>query len=356
MRAKGFPKRCTNRLSNLEIALFFLAVFSVLPAQAAVSEIRKDFLNLTSLLPASAIMAAPSTDGSYLICLSAGNVQTTAPTAVLRWTDENGQFRNFAYPSVNGVPNGCNLIRNGAGSAATIETDGSYAGPYNLFVFGLGFWPSGSQAQAGLSEPFRYSVTGANGADKFSFPGFPWLLAIIAASNCQWTIAAGSAGTLSGAGSNVSTSYGAGSGVFTTLTNGCNYTLIALQFGTPKTGSGPLTDYEYDLLRWTDATYPKMMTIFTPGSEGANILLASNIAEQPNNGIESEELLVSWSNEASPPCAAVVMGTPSGQPGSCVSAAFIAGSSPVQLLTYDTPGQKWGASPAYSAEVDVIQF
>jgi hypothetical protein len=26
------------------------------------------------------------------------------------------------------------------------------------------------------------------------------------------------------------------------------------------------------------------------------------------------------------------------------------------LLTYDTPGQKWGASPAYSAEVDVIQF
>jgi hypothetical protein len=325
-------------------------------AHAAVTEIRKDFLNLTSLLPAGAIMAAPPSDGSYMICVTAGDVQSTAPTAILRWIDENGQFRNFAYPVVNGVPNGCNLIRNQGGTAATIETDGSYSGFYNLFAFGLGFWPNGSQSQGGLKEPFNYAVVGANGGHEFSFPGFPWLFAVIAASNCQWQLAAGSAGTLSGSGSQVSTSYGAGNGVFTTLTSSCSYSLIALQFGAPKTGAGPLTDYEYNLLNWTNATYPKLKTVFTAGNNGANILLASNIAEQPNNGIMSEGLLASWSNQTSVPCAASVMGTPSGVAGSCVSPTFIAPLSPLQFFTYNAPGQEWGRSPTYSAEVDVIQF
>jgi hypothetical protein len=342
-------------------ALWFAVVIILwlarpLAAKAAVSEIRKDFLNLTSLLPATQIMAAPSADASYMICVTAGHVEKGAPTAILRWTDENGQLRDFVYPSVNGVPNGCNLIRNGAYTAATIETDGSYSGSYDLFAFGLGFWPSGTQAQAGLSEPLNYSVTGANGGYEFSYPGFPWLFALITGSDCKWQISAGSAGLIAGAGSEVSTAYGTGSAAFTTLTSGCSYSLITLQFGTPTAGLGPLTDYEYDLLDWTDATYPKLMTVFTAGSGGANILLATNLAEKPNNGIKSEAMLVSWSNQTSVPCAASVIGEPSGQPGSCVSSAFIAPSSALEFLTRNTPGQEWGTSPSYSAEVDVVQF
>jgi len=345
----------TRRMPQVMTAIAFIFLTHIV-TQAAVSEIRKDFLNLTSLLPASAIMSAPSSDASYMICVTAVNVESAAPTAILRWVDENAQFRNFAFSQVNGLPNGCDLIRSQANTAATIETDGSHNGSYSLFVFGLGFWPVGNQAQGGLSEPINYAATGANGGWGFSFPGFPRLFTIIAGNNCKWQLSAGSAGTLSGSGSQVLTAYGAGSGVFTSQTSSCAYALIALQFSTPKSGTGPLTDFEYDLLNWRDATYPKVETVFTAGNNGANILLAGNIAEQPDNGIISEELLASWSNETTGSCAASLLGEPSGEPSSCISAAFIAPLSPLQILTYNSPGQKWGTSPAYSAEVDVIQF
>jgi hypothetical protein len=325
-------------------------------ARAAISEIRKDFLNLTTLLPASPVMAAPSVIGNYLICVTAGDVQSNVPTAILRWTDENGQHRSFTYPSANGIPNGCDLIRNDAATAATIETDGSYDGPYSLFVFGIGFWPDGTESQAGLSEAVTYDFTGANGGYEFSFPGYSWLFAVIADNDCQWQLAGGSAGTLSKSGSQISTSYGTGSGEFTTLTTGCSYSLFALQFGTPQAGNGPLTDYEYDLLDWTDATYPKLMTLFTAGSNGANIVFGGNIAEVPNDGIKSEEFIVSGSNQTSASCSTALVGDPSGEPSSCVSSAFIPPLTALQFFTENTPGQEWGVAPAYSAEVDVIQF
>ncbi len=349
-------------VSSLTIASFRIVLLmgcvlaQPIRAQAGVTEVRRDFLNLSSLLPPSAIMAAPPSDGSYLICVTAGDVEKAAPTTILRWTDENGEFRNFAYPQLNGVPGGCNLIRNQGGTAATIETDGTYSGYYNLFAFGLGFWPGGGQSQAGLKEALNYAVVGLNGGHEFSFPGFPWLFAVIANSNCHWQLSAGSAGTVTKWGSQVSTSYGAGNGVFTTLTGSCSYSLVALQFGSPKAGTGPLTDYEYNLLDWTNATYPKLETAFTGGSNGANILLAINIAEQPNNGIVNEGLLATWSNSTAEACAAALLGEPSGQPSSYVSSAFVAPLSRLQFFTYNTPGQEWGSSPTYNAEVDVIQF
>ena len=328
----------------------------ITPAHAAISEIRKDFLNLTSLLPASPIMDASPVAGSYLVCVTAANVGAGSLSATLRWTDENGDSRNFPYPVVNGIPSGCNLIRNGADSVPTIETDGSFTGPYDLFAFGLGFWPTRIQSQGGLGEPLNYTVAGVNRGEEFSFPGFPWLLALIANNSCEWQLSAGSAGTITGSGSAIETAYGTGSGTFTTLSSECSYTLIGVQFGTPAAGPGPLTDYEYNLLDWTDATYPKLMTVLATGSTGANILLASNIAEQPNNGIISEQLLISWSNETTVPCAAYVVGSPSGEPGSCVSTAFVAPQSPLLLETRNSPGQEWGTAPRYSAEVDVVQF
>ena len=82
-------------------------------------------------------MTAPSSDGSYMICVTAGSVQATAPTAILRWTDENGQFRNYVFLAANGVPNGCTLVRNAGGTAPTIETDGTYSGRQTKSTFGM---------------------------------------------------------------------------------------------------------------------------------------------------------------------------------------------------------------------------
>ena len=331
-------------------------LWTLSPANASISEIRKDFLNETSLLPATPIITAPAVNASYLICVTAGDVQTSVPTAILRWTDENGLFRSFSYPTVNGVPNGCDLIRNQANTTATLETNGSYSGFYNLFAFGFGFWTGGTQAQGGIKEPLHYAVTGANSGHEFSFPGYPRLFSVVAAGNCRWQLSAGWSGVISGMGSQISTAYGGGNGVFTTLTAGCGYALLAVQFGSPAPGPGPLSDYEYNLLNWTNATYPKLKTVFSTGGVGANILLATNIAERPDNGLISEGLRVYWSNQTSVPCAAAITGGPSGAPGSCVSAAYITPSSPLQFLTYNQTGQQWGASPTYSAEVDVIQF
>jgi len=281
--------------------------------RASLTEIRKDFVNETSLLQATPVITAPAVNASYLICVAVGDVQTSVPNTILRWTDENGQLRSFTYPAVNGLPNGCSLIRNQANTAATIETEGTYSGFYNLFTFGFGFWPAGTQSQGGVKEPLNYSIIGANGGYEFSFPGYPWLFSVVASSSCKWQLSAGWSGVVVGAGSQISTGYGGGNGLFTTLTPNCSYDLRAAQFGSPAQGSGPLIDYEYNLLDWSNATYPKLKTVFVAGNLGANILLATNIAERPTNDLVSEGLLVYWNNETSPPCAASIVGDPSGR-------------------------------------------
>jgi hypothetical protein len=325
-------------------------------ANASITEVRKDFLNETSLLPATPIINAPAVNASYLICVTAGDVQATVPNAILRWTDENGEFRSFTYPTVNGVPNGCNVIRNQANTAASIETNGTYSGFYNLFAFGFGFWTKGAQSQGGLTEALSYAVTGANAGHKFSFPGYPWLFAVIAASNCRWQLSSGWSGTVSGVGAQISSAYGAGNGVFTTLTAGCDYTLLAVQFGTPVAGAGPLIDYEYNLLNWTNATYPNYKTLLTAGKSGANMVMASNIAEQPNSGGVSEQLYAYGYNGGPVPCAASLSADDSGAPAACVSAISVPANGPLYFRTVNGGGQEWGASPTYSVEVEVIQF
>lgn len=337
------------------LALLLLLAPSTM-AHASLTEIRKDFLDETSLLLATPVVTAPTVNASYLICVAVGNVQTTVPNAILRWTDENGQLRSFTYPAVNELPNGCNLIRNLANTAATLETDGTYSGFYNLFAFGFGFWPAGSQSQGGVKEPLNYSIIGANGGYEFSFPAYPMLFSVVASSSCKWQLSAGWSGVIVGAGSQISTGYGGGNGSFTTLTPNCSYSLRVVQFGSPAQGAGLLIDYEYDLVDWTDATYPELKTVFVAGNAGANILLATNIAERPTNDLVSEGLLVYWNNETSMPCAASIAGGPSGAPGSCVSPVYIEPGGSLQFETYNQAGQKWGISPTYNSEVDVIQF
>jgi hypothetical protein len=331
-------------------------------ASASITEIRRDFLNETSVLPATPIITAPAANANYLICVTAGDVQASAPVAILRWTDENSEFRNFTYSTENGLPNGCHLIRNHADTAPTLETTGTYYGFYNLFAFGFGSWPEGAQSQGGIKEPLNDAVTGANGGqEEFSFPGYPWLFSVVAASNCQWKLSAGWTGTISGTGSQISTAYGGeggandGTGVFTTSTAGCAYTLLAVQFGDPAPGSGPLTDYELNLLNWTSATYPTWETLFTP-SDAVNALVSWNIAEQPDGGSVEEAInFTGWGN-VDDPCPTEYLADTAGDPASCVTLVSVAANTAFQMRTTNQTGQTWGTSPAYSAEVDVIQF
>jgi hypothetical protein len=330
-------------------------------ASASITEIRRDFLGETSVLPATPIITAPAANANYLICVTAGDAQASAPAAILRWTDENGEFRNFTYSAENGLPNGCHLIRNHADTAPTIETTGTYSGFYNLFAFGFGFWPDGTQSQGGITEPLAYTVTGANSGYEFSFPGHPWLFSVVTRTNCQWELSAGWTGAISGTGSQISTAYGGaggannGTAVFTTLTAGCGYTLIAVQFGTPALGPGPLTDYEVNLLNWTSATYPAWETVFTP-SNAVNALVSWNIAEQPDGGLVEEAINFTGWGSVDDPCPAEYLADKAGDPASCVSPASVAANTAFQMRTTNQTGQAWGASPMYSAEVNVIQF
>jgi hypothetical protein len=324
-------------------------------ASASITEIRKDFLNETSLLPATPIIAAPAASANYLICVTAGDVQSSVPAAILSWTDENGEFRNFTYSMENGVPNGCHLIRNQADTAPTIETAGTYSGFYNLFAFGFGFWPEGTQSQGGITEPLHYAVTGANGGREFSFPGHPWLFSVETSADCQWELSASWSGNISGTASQISTAYGGGNGIFTTSTAGCGYTLIAVQFGTPAPGPGPLTDYELNLLNWTSAMYPYWETMFTPSS-AVDALISWNIAEQPDGGSVEEAInLTGWGN-VNDPCPTQYLADTAGDPASCVSLVTVAANTAFQVRTTNDTGQWWGTSPPYSAEVDVILF
>lgn len=132
------------------------------------------------------------------------------------------------------------------------------------------------------------------------------------------------------------------------------YALIV--FGVPAKGTGPFSDYEANLLDWTNATYPSWQSLFTAGSNGANVLLLSNLTQQANAGTVSEGLQVYWANQTVIPCAAALMAAPSGTPAACISPVFIGSDSLLQFRTYNSPGSPWGESPTYSAEVDVLQF
>jgi GTP cyclohydrolase FolE2 len=60
---------------------------------ASVTEIRQNFFNQRTNLPATAIMLAPTGDASYLISVYESTVSCeVVPT--LRWTDENGVARS----------------------------------------------------------------------------------------------------------------------------------------------------------------------------------------------------------------------------------------------------------------------
>jgi len=357
--------------------LFLLAFCG--SVSASVTEIRQDFFNQRTNLPANAIMSAPAGDASYLISVYESTV-SCAILPTLRWIDENGVARSqqgTVGPASIGADGGLGTgncyvsllakVRVHAWTTPTVETDGdNNRFVYSLYVFGLGFWPNGTQGQGGLSE-----VTGTL-PNRDLVPSLPIYQASNSTSALLVAYSTGEAEAdvpyLSWTDENgynalsvpVETSavvpvrIAGGTKVWIHTYPGDTTWYALIVFGEPAAGSGPFGDYEANLLDWTSATYPNWQPLFTAGSAGANILLLSEVTQAANDGIVGEGLQVYWTNQTAVPCAAALVAGASGIPASCVSPVSVGSNSPLQFRTYNTTRLAWGPSPTYSAEVDVL--
>jgi hypothetical protein len=244
----------------------------------------------------------------------------------------------------------CTLIRNRANTPPTAAvTAWNSSEPYNIYIWGLGFWPTGTEAQGGIKETVNATFGPLQSSANLSGDELIAVTHTQGSGACSWSV-----GSVTGTGAPVFPLRVVGSVSFFNNSSACEETVVVVNFGAP--GPGPLTDYEYNLLAWTDATYPYSKTVFTAGSSGANILMAANIAESPNSGKVNEELYAVGGSSSGSSIACVKQVGPSGAPANCVTAGFLAASNTLQLETINENGLEWGVSPTYSAEVDIIQF
>jgi hypothetical protein len=329
-------------------------------ASASVTEIRQDFFNQTADLAATPILAAPTGDANYLIAVYE-SVGSASATPTLRWTDENGipRVQTGAF-----ADNGCQMLtfmRVKAGTQPTVETTGyGGSGTYTLYVSGLGFWSGVAQGQAGLSE-----VTGTSATVQLVYYATHSISGLLVGFSenhvgqqyFTWWDENGERVVSITPGSPIVTPVRIAGGTrvlaFDPSKAGLWYGLIL--FGAPGSGSGPFEDYEFDLLDWSNAMYPKVETAFNPGSTGRNVVLVmSNIAERFNSGSVNEQL--DTSDQGLMPCGGAISAAPSGAPGSCVGPAKVGANVPLEFWTSNSPGSPWGPSPTYTAEVDLLQF
>jgi len=352
-------------MKQLFTTLAMLVLLSV-TARATITEIRKDFLSQTSLLAATAFISPPGATASYLVCIYLDQPgSANSMSAVLRWTDENSQLQSFTFSAPTGPVNFCNPIRNYAGTAPTIETDGAYPGTYV-------FWTSGTQSQGGITEPIaRHFLNGFEGTLLTPAATGDYLVAVSASG--AWTLGwTDDQGTQSASGSSSVNGYAfpihvlAGTDV--TFKGGAANEPVfvyAVHFGTPKVGAGPLTDYELNLLNYTNVKWPNFVNVLSSTSPGMYVF-AGNMARVPGGGGPAE--LAFWGDNL---FLQILDTNPSGAPGTngtfpapvgIVGAGYRNGSVgepfTFNVTTAINYGGRlgWGSSPPYSAEVDVIRF
>jgi hypothetical protein len=373
------------------IALLLALSFS-LHANAAISEIRKDFPRQTAALSATAILSAPGGNASYLVCVYLS--QPGSPnslSAIVRWIDENSRPQSFTFSAASGVISNCDPIRNRVHTAPTVETSGTYSGTYDLFVVGFGFWTKGSQGQGGITEPFAnwHLTSGPITLLSPSVGGVTYLIAADCSDGAggalNWTDEVGSQAvaidaSISGALIPVHVA-AAESLVFA---SGSCY-LSAVDMETPKAGSGPLTDYELNLLNYTSVTWPCSLPVIGGGSptnflwcpvlppvvggvpKSTTYAFAGNIAQVPNSSgtvlaLLGQDLFLQILYAGANGAPGNNVGTFDAFPIGIVGAGYRSGSvdNPftfnIATAINDTWINGWGASPTYSAEVDVIQF
>lgn len=343
-------------------------------ANAAITEIRKDFPRQTAALSATAILSAPAGNASYLVCVYLSQPgSSNSLSAIVRWTDENSQSQSFTFSGASGVISNCDPIRNLLHTAPTIETSGTYHGTYDLFVVGFGFWTTGSQGQGGINVPFKnWHLTSGPTTLLSPLGGVTYLVA----ADCG----DGATGTLNWTdevGAQVVTLNPTISGGFIPVHVAADDSLVfasgscylsAIDMETPKAGSGPLTDYELNLLNYTDVTLlgPVPFSVVS-GGPTTTYVFAGNIAQVPNSagtvlGLFGNDLFLQilYADDNGAP--GNNAGTYDTFPVGIVGAGYRFGSvdNPftfnitTAINNFSTYG--WGASPKYSAEVDVIQF
>ncbi len=361
-------------MKQLFTILTLLVLFAI-TASAAITEIRKDFLNQTSLLSATPFISAPAATANYLVCVYLDQPGSeNSMTAVLRWTDENTQAQSFTFSAPAGSVNYCNPIRNLAGTAPTIETNGAYPGTYELFVTGFGFWTTGSQGQGGITEPIhREFLNGFDGVLLTPAATGDYLVAISLGEGGVWMLS-----WTDSIGPQTMTSSSAVTGAFPIhVLAGSEIKFSgggpdepayvdAVHFGTPSTGPGPLTDWETNLLNYTNVKWPYYVNVLTITSPGMYVF-AGNMARVPDGGGPAE--LAFWGDDL---FLQILDTEPGGAPGKngflpapvgIVGAGYRNGSE-AEPFTFNVTTAinrgngvlGWGSVPSYSAEVDVIRF
>ncbi len=349
------------------VTLLLTLVLS-LYANAALSEIRKEFPQQKTALSATAILLPPASTASYLLCVYLSQPgSANSLSAIVRWTDENARSQTFTFSAAQGVISNCNPIRNLANTSPTVETSGAFHGTYDLFVVGFGFWTTGSQGQGGITEPFvNWHIT-AGPTNLLSLAG---AVTYLVAADCE-----GGAGTLSWVdeiGSQSITISASRNGALIPVHVAASANLVfnsgscylsAVNMGKPKSGAGPLTDYEVNLLKYTDVKWPNTVPVVSNGPL-TTYAFAGNIAQAPNT---SGAVLEMYGDDL---FLQILYADKSGSPGNndgtiltfpigIVGAGYRGGNPfTFNITTAINSGSahRWGASPEYSAEVDVIQF
>ncbi|MFZ3264353.1 MAG: hypothetical protein WA172_10160 [Terriglobales bacterium] len=360
-------------MKQLFTVLMLLVLFAI-TASAAITEIRKDFLNQTSLLSATPFISAPGATANYLVCVYLDQPGSeNSMSAVLRWTDENALPQSFMFSAPSGPVNSCNPIRNHAGTTPTIETDGAYPGTYELFVTGFGFWTTGPQGQGGITEPIaRHFLKAFDGTLLTPAATGDYLIAVSASTSWTlgWTDFQGPQSVSGGPSNNGYTLpiHVLGGTEITFSGGGINEPvyIYAVHFGTPSTGTGRLTDYETNLLNYTNVKWPYYVNVLTSTSPGMYVF-AGNIARVPNGGGPAE--LAFWGDDL---FLQILDVEPEGAPGKngffpapvgIVGAGYRNGSA-AEPFTFNVTTAinrgngvlGWGSVPNYSAEIDVIRF
>src|SRR2546423_251772 len=210
-------------------------------------------------------------------------------TATLSWTDENGNAQSFSptnVQNIDGLPNwsaqGCVLARVKANHSLNISVSGTPNPKYTVSVGGFGLWPGAVQKQGGISEIYNGEPSG--GCYQASLSAGLYLVAVNTPSSggyVSWI------DDFSGTDTNQA-SIGTGlvmmfrvksassDNFFACPETGGNVSLISL--GIPATGSGPLTDYEWNVPTFTAPANGGLGTFAT----AANVLVVGTVAEQPN--------------------------------------------------------------------------
>jgi hypothetical protein len=372
---------------NLSCAVLGLALLQA-TAHAALTEIRKDFPHQTKLLAPTAIMKAPSADGSYMVAVYLDQPLGGTVVASLSWTDESGDLQQETVSSQASY-----AIRVKANTAPVVATTGTVNGSYNLYVIGFGFWTSGSQGQGGITEPI--SATFANESSDVSattllaptsdgtyFIGLytvhPNGGAYGGTVTLRWTDEQGPQSMTTAICFNGSPcGVGGNSGIYqpsslafpvhvvansqitieaTSPQTPYSFQVAGIRFGTPSTGSGPLTDYEGNLLNWTNATWPNYKTLVACSAKQGLYLISANIAGPDPNA----HAIGTWIG-VSDIISAISVGTNwPGIPHQVVVAAYpvcdTQGRGLIFYGTYNGRNPIWGASPTYSLEVDAAAF